>query len=203
MTSIGFDKDTIMKRKISINQSKFGNVKNFVISHKTKLIPLVLVVLFILGIVKARMNANTSDVEAAGSPIEINQQVQLRAQNEDGDILKQSFDITILNAQRQQRVLAKGQWLRARNGKVFLVITMDMKNSLPATLYAEPVDWIRLIEGDKKIAPTAHQGMVEVRAQSTKETNVAFVVNENEKKFTLEIGGAYGIDQVQTLELEF
>ena len=177
------------------------NIRQHLMVHRKKLILGTLVFALIMGVVLTRSDGS-SDVQAVGAPVDINYFWTIPAQNKDGETVNRDFSVNITNAQRQKRVLVQGQWLKAREGKVFLILNMDITNSVRAPLFAEPVDWARLIESeDKKIAPTVHQALVEIRPEATKTTNVGFVVDEGQKNFTIELGRLW--DREDTIMIEF
>ena len=79
---------------------------------------------------------------------------------------------------------------------------MEIENTYKVALYTFPVDLFRFVRGDgQKFAPSTHQGTVTIRPQSTKKSNVAFVVEPTDKKFTIEVG-EIGKEK-QTLEITF
>ena len=187
-----------MRQKKNLLTNKFPKLENItsgVMNHKGKIILMALAILFVFGVTRSRAD-ESNDIQAEGSPVEIHESVQLAALNEDEQRLNQKFDVNITSAQRQKRVLVRGQWLRARDGKLFLVVNMDIKNNIRTAMHALPQDWLRLVkEEGKSIAPTAHQGLIEIRPLSTKETNVAFVIDENEKDFTVDVGAVDQLDK--------
>lgn len=190
------------KRDSISNKSQIiHTVKSFLLNNKGKIGLLVLATFFVIGVNYSRAQ-EADDTQSVGSPAEIRETVQLTALNKDEQRLNQKFDVSITSAQRQKRVLVRGQWLRARDGKLFLVVNMDIKNNIRVAMHALPQDWMRLVkEENKEIAPTAHQGLVEIRPLSTKETNVAFVIDENETDFTINIGAVDQLDK--TIKIEF
>lgn len=191
-----------MRQRISTeSNSMLANVKNFLLSNKLKIIA-VAAVLILVGNFIARRNNSSADIQQIGSPVSLQYDLLIPAQNEDGDTVNRDLKIKVTDAQRQKRVLVKGSWVRAREGKVFIVVNMDVTNEARAILYGNPVDWARLVEDDaKKIAPSVHQGDLEIRPQSTKVTNIAFVVDENRTSATIELGRIWGLED--TINIEF
>ena len=77
-----------------------------------------------------------------------------------------------------------------------------MDNPDKVVYYSNPTDLFRYLRGDgKKFAPTVHQGIIQVRPDSTKNSNVGFVIDANANTFLVEMGDLEG--QRQTLELKF
>ena len=99
-------------------------------------------------------------------------------------------------------LLVQGKRAKTREGKTFLIINMEVENTYSVPLYSFPVDIVRLVREDgKRIAPSVHQGTVEVRPISTKKSNVGFVVDPNDKDFKLEVGEVSGEKEI--LEISF
>lgn len=192
----------IMRQRIASEQNNvISNVKDFLVSNKFKIVVIVAVVVLIGNFVARRNNSN-ADIQQIGSPVSLQYGISIPAQNADGDTVNRDLKIKINDAQRQKRVLVKGNWVRAREGKIFIVVNMDVTNETRAILYGNPVDWARLVEDDvKKVAPSVHQGDLEIRPQSTKVTNIAFIVDENRSSATVELGRIWGLED--TINIEF
>jgi len=191
-----------MRQRISSEQNTLlATIKDFLFSHKLKIIAIA-AVLVLVGNFMARRNSSNADIQQIGSPVSLQYDISIPAQNEDGDTVNRDLKIKVTDAQRQKRVLVKGSWVRAREGKIFIVVNMDVTNEARAILYGNPVDWARLVEDDaKKVAPSVHQGDLEIRPQSTKVTNIAFIVDENRTSATLELGRIWGLED--TIDIEF
>lgn len=192
----------IMRQRIASEQNNvISNVRDFLVSNKFKIVVIVAVVVLIGNFVARRNNSN-ADIQQIGSPVSLQYDISIPAQNADGDTVNRDLKIKINDAQRQKRVLVKGNWVRAREGKIFIVVNMDVTNETRAILYGNPVDWARLVEDDvKKVAPSVHQGDLEIRPQSTKVTNIAFIVDENRSSATVELGRIWGLED--TINIEF
>lgn len=132
----------------------------------------------------------------------INQTYAIVARDKDGRSLGTETNLVITDAEKTSSVLIQGKRYNTRNGKLFLLINFEMDNPDTSVYYTNPTDLVRYQRVDgKKFAPTVHQGIVQVRPQSTKNSNVGFVVDESEKNFTIEIGEVDGTKQ--TLEIKF
>jgi len=191
-----------MRQRINSEQNTLiVTVKDFLLSNKLKIV-VIAAALILIGNFVARRNNSNADIQQIGSPVSLQYDISIPAQNADGDTVNRDLRIKITDAQRQKRVLVKGNWVRAREGKVFIVVNMDVTNETRAILYGNPVDWARLVEDDvKKVAPSVHQGDLEIRPQSTKVTNIAFIVDENRTSATLELGRIWGLED--TIDIEF
>ena len=112
------------------------------------------------------------------------------------------FTLTVTDAQFADSILVQGKRARPIKGRVFLVINMEIENSYKVPLYAFPVDLFRFVRSDgKKFAPSTHQGTVQIRPESTKKSNVAFVVLPTDKKFKIEVGDVNS--PKETIEINF
>ena len=133
----------------------------------------------------------------------INQSFSTQARTEDKIRVRDAdLLVTINGADIDNSLLIQGKRARTREGKTFLIINMEVENEFQVPLYIFPVDLLRLVREDgKKIAPSVHQGTVEIRPISTKKSNVGFVINPDEKNFKLEIGELSG--EKQLLEISF
>lgn len=111
--------------------------------------------------------------------------------------------VKLTNAEIANSLLVQGKRARTREGKTFLIINMEVENQFAVPLYTFPVDLLRLVREDgKKIAPSVHQGTVEVRPISTKKSNVGFVVDPGDKDFKVEVG-ELSADDKKLLEISF
>ncbi|MEX0621549.1 MAG: hypothetical protein WD187_00945 [Candidatus Woykebacteria bacterium] len=134
--------------------------------------------------------------------IEINKSYEVVARTEERLRTDGNFKLRITNAEFGDYILVQGKRANPIEGKVFLVINMEVENPYPVALYAFPVDLFRLVREDgSKFAPSVHQGSVQIRPESTKKSNVGFVVFPSEKKFKLEVGDVS--DPKETLVITF
>ncbi len=121
--------------------------------------------------------------------VPLSQKFDVVAKTQDGKTTNGKFHVEVTGTYRAPSLLVQGETVTARNGKDFVIVNMEVTNSYNVPLYIQPVDDFRLIGADgKKFAPTAHQGNVEVRPQSTKTSNVGFVVPKSTRKFKVEVG---------------
>lgn len=185
----------------SQNTSSLSNRYRLLVQNNSRVIVGAIVFVFLVGVFTSQTRSS-SDEQSVGSPVGVDYTVDIAGQNKAGDTLNKNLSVTITEARRQKRVLVQGSWIKAKEGKVFLILDFDVTNSVGAAMYGMPVDWVRLIrDEDKKVAPTVHQGQLELRPVASKETNVGFVVDEDSKEFTVELGRIYGLED--TLQLEF
>jgi len=166
----------------------FSGVKTFA-KTKPKIFYAILIILIAagsyfsyLGIKQSVRKSLLGESRVLGNSFEITS----RAGN--GSALDKKMTINLTNANITNQILIQGERAKTREGKLFLIINMELNNDEPFVVYSFPVDLVRLARGDKKFAPSVHQGKVEIRPSSTKISNVGFVIDEGEKNFTLELG---------------
>ena len=133
----------------------------------------------------------------------INKELSVQARTRDKiRVSDANLKVNLVNAEMANGLLVQGKRAKTREGKTFLIINMEVENTYAVPLYSFPVDLLRLVrEDDKRIAPSVHQGTVEVRPISTKKSNVGFVVDPNDKDFKLEVGEVSGEKEI--LEISF
>lgn len=163
------------------------NTVSFFISKPKRIVYLVIAAFAAVGIYTIFFSNNNSGV--TGKLLPLKQNFEVVAKTKDGKNTNGKFQVEVTSANKAESLLIQGQRVIARNNKIFLVVNMEISNSYKVALYNQPVDSFRLIGDDgKKYAPTAHQGNVEIRPQSTKTSNVGFVVPKDQKKFKVEVG---------------
>ena len=137
-----------------------------------------------------------------GPTVSINQTYTVTARTKERKATDGTLTLKVTSAQIGNSILVQGKTARPIKGKSFLIINMEIENTYKVALYTFPVDLFRFVRGDgQKFAPSTHQGTVAIRPQSTKKSNVAFVVEPTDKKFTIEVG-EIGKEK-QTLEITF
>jgi len=113
-----------------------------------------------------------------------------------GQLILKLTDAKITNS-----LLVQGKLAKPINGKMFLVLNMEIENPYKVSLYAFPVELFRLVRDDgQKFASSVHQGTVQIHPNSTKKSNVGFVILPSDKKFKVEVGD---LGNQKTLEITF
>ncbi|MDP2671267.1 MAG: DUF4352 domain-containing protein [bacterium] len=161
-----------------------------------------LIIVFFIG--KTALGAIGSDTGSSSSSTSVNigKNFDSIGRTKDGRPTDGTLPIKLTNAQITDKVLVQGQNATARNGKTFIVIYLEVENKYQVPLYTTPLDLFRLVRSDgKRIAPSVSQGNVEVRPISVKRSNVAFVIDRNEKNFTIELGEIRG--EKQAVQINF
>lgn len=138
--------------------------------------------------VKAR-SKNTSPSAKGEITIKVDKAFDFIGRDQNGNPTLNDLSLAFTTASKKDSVTIQGQKATAKDGKIFLVLEVQIKNDSQQVLYLLPVDLIRLVMDEgTKVAPSVHQGMVEVRPVSTKFSNLGFVVEVSQKEFKFEIG---------------
>ncbi len=187
---------TIGDKTLNISRRSFGfsaSLKKFRIPILTILAITILVLLAVWAQSGISQKPTAKINQAFSTQARTENKVRVR----DADLF-----VTINGADIDNSLLVQGKRARTREGKTFLILNMEVENEFQVPLYIFPVDLLRLVRDDgKKIAPSVHQGTVEIRPISTKKSNVGFVIDPDEKSFKLEIGELSG--EKQLLEISF
>lgn len=150
--------------------------------------------------VKSQENANASKDAIATATI--NQSYPFAARNVSGQLVdKKQLKMTITQAEINKRIIIKGQPATARDGKAFLILTIEIDNSDTQKLYLPVNELVRLEEGDKMRAPDVHNDLVLAEPIATKTTRIGFLVDDPKREFTLKVGEVSGAKQ--TIDLKF
>lgn len=184
----------VERKRISFSSSSFGGVFKKIFSNIKVIGFIIMALLAAFGLYSIFIgNNNSANNSAPANVLPLKQSFSVVAQTKDDKTTNGNFKVDVTGAYRSDSVLVQGTSVVARNGKDFMVINMDITNQYNVPLYMYPVDSYRLIDTDgKKYAPTAHQGQVEVRPQSTKTSNVGFIVPKDQSKFKIEVGQLTG-----------
>lgn len=133
----------------------------------------------------------------------LNQNFSVQARTTDKVRVRDAdLHVTLTNADINNSLLIQGKRATTREGKTFLIIAMEVENEFQVPLYIFPIDLLRLVRDDgKRVAPSVHQGKVEVRPISIKKSNVGFVIDPSDSEFKLEVGELSGDKQL--IEISF
>lgn len=106
------------------------------------------------------------------------------------------------NVEMRDEIIVRGQKFNSVPGRTFLVINMKLVNSLTQAVEINTKDYLRLgVSENEWLAPDIHNDPVTVQAISTKPTRVAFPVDSNLRRFSLQLGEISGEKEV--LEIDF
>lgn len=166
-------------------------------NRKTKSVLVVIIALILIFVagtaVVFAVNAFKTPTNQAGPTLEISKSFNSTGRTKDGRATDGTLPIKLTSAQIADSVLVKGEKATARNGKLLLIINLEIENKYQITLFSKPYNLLRLVRSDgKRIAPSVYQGDVEVLPISVKKTNLAFVIDPSEKHFTIEAGEVNG-----------
>lgn len=201
------------QQKFSANA--FNNFRNKFSQNKKKLkfVPFVLVGLVLMVAVGLFLRSNNTSVLSDKSSQALEQEKPLSVQT-----LNKNFTFPVLGADGKEagklqytvetaelrdQLIIKGQQARAVDGRVFLIISVKLKNDTEHTISVNTRDFIRLKrEGsDELLAPTIHNDPVEAQAISTLTTRLGFSLpKDSTKNMSLLIGEIKG--KKQTVELD-
>lgn len=112
------------------------------------------------------------------------------------------LNMTVQSAEKTDTILIQGQRSHTINGKTFLIVYFSVDNPDNLLYFTNTNDLFRLVDSDgKRIAPAVHQGTIDIRPDATKTSQVGFVVDHAQNKFTIEIGQTD--NRKKTIEINF
>lgn len=179
------------------------NIKRFAANHK-KLIFIVGAILVILTasllLIRGTQTNGGSLLSTTSrtnfnpqTQIEVNRRIEMPIRDESGQVTGSTLPITITTADRSKRILIQGKPATSRDGKMFLILNLEIDNNSTNQLTIRPIDFIRLLDNDgKSFAPDVHNNEVKAEPISIKKTRVGFVVDENQKSFKFQFGELSG-----------
>lgn len=106
-----------------------------------------------------------------------------------------SIKYFIKNAELRNEIIVKGQKVSSVSGRTFLVLSIKLTNELENDIEISTRDYVRLqINGSSEhLAADVHNDPVQVAAIATKETRLAFPVNDDlTQDFVLRVGEIKG-----------
>ncbi len=172
----------------------------------------VLVVVLILGFgafniakpnktVSNGISSITSNVNSLAN-VNVNKRFEIPIKNKDGSQTGEKLGITITNIEKTREILIKNNPAKTKNGKIFLVLNIEIQNDTKKQLTVRPVDMVRLIGDDgRSYAPDVHNNEVTAEPVSLRKTKVGYVVDENKNNFKLFVGEVRG--QQEEIEVVF
>jgi hypothetical protein len=169
----------------SVRRANYMSILSLFKKIPGKVVIAILAVVAVFGLYSIISNMSATPSKS----LVLNQKFDVVAKTQDGKTTNGKLAIQVTGAQKAVSMLVQGSTVTARNNKVFLIINMDITNPYLLPLYTYPVDSFRLVGADgKKYSPTTHQGNVEVRPESTRTSNVGFIVPKDQKRFKVEVG---------------
>jgi hypothetical protein len=111
----------------------------------------------------------------------------------------------IESAEVRDELIVKGKKARAVEGRTFLVLKLKIINTFNQSIQVNARDYIRLTMNKNvadKFAADIHSDPVEVQPDSTKQSRLAFPMNEDDKDLVLFIGELSGKKEEFKLSLK-
>lgn len=108
----------------------------------------------------------------------------------------------LTDAELKKEIKVKNETKKANDGQNYLILRIELQNDTADRLAIISNKYIRLIgENNKKFSPDFHNAMVAIDPLSVRRDLVAYIVNQNAKNFTFQIGELEG--QKQSIEMAF
>lgn len=134
--------------------------------------------------------------------VEIGKSFAFPIRNGNGEATKGDLKMTMTTVEKTNRILIKGTPATSRDGKIFLIVNLELDNPTQNKLGLAPVELIRLVDSSgKKFAPDVHNDKVTIEAISIKKTRVGFVVDENATGLKLQVGEVGGTKELFDLPM--
>lgn len=111
------------------------------------------------------------------------------------------FRIKIEKATLVKMVTNKSKPVLSKTGESFLLVYLEIENNLKTSLNVGSSNYFRLIDNNRKFAPDFYNTSVSVPAISTKKDQIGFVVKEDQKTFSLQVGEIEGKKEI--IEIKF
>lgn len=196
------NKPTINNFNPNFNFSKNGLNNKRKKSKLGKILKILVILLVVVGILfflqknlNKRMSGKTTLQQASALPVTsqilpINKKFTFPGLDEAGK-KKGKLDLNITTVEKTNQVIVQEKTYTAKNGKIFLIINLELKNESTSRLNIFPGDLIRLVVNgveDKKLAPDLHNNYVNVAPLSTKIERVGFVIDSQAQGLKLQVG---------------
>ena len=164
-------------------------------------VPLIVIVIILIGVVKALGNVSKS-TSSDSTTYQLAKQKAVATLNRVFTFplgtTGGSFKFTLIDADLQKQIIVKGSRVTAIDGRIFLILNLKLANNQSQGLQVNTRDFIRLsVNGNTAefFAPEIHNDPVDVHAISTQPARVGFPVNESDKNFVLRVGEINGKKQ--------
>ena len=191
--------------------NKLNRLRNIKMNSLKKVVLIGIVILIlVIGIsLLGRSSSNSSggskaQVSSTSSKnvptVEINKSFEFSAINAKKEKVNIKFNLA--TAERKNEVKVKGEARQVTGTKDYLLLRIELENTNPERLAFATADYIRLQgDGDKLFAPDFHNGNVIIDPLSVKRDLVAYVVDKEDKNFTILVGELEG--EKQKIEINF
>lgn len=124
--------------------------------------------------------------------------------NDQGQLLSKQGKVkfVLTDAELQNEIKLKGETKKTNNNQKYLLLRIELQNDTSDRLAIISNKYVRLIGNDgKKYSPDFHNAMVAVDPLSVRRDLVAYIVNNDAKNFTFQVGELDG--QKQPIEIAF
>lgn len=190
-------------------------IKSFKIPKKFFLLFTGFLILIFLGLkifsVNNKTKANNTNPKTITSQAEqkvtLNREFEFKipAINDQGQFIPKKegkIKLILTEAELKKEIKVKNETKQANEGQQYLIIRIELQNDTADRLAIISNKYIRLIgENNKKFSPDFHNAMVAIDPLSVRRDLVSYIVNENAKNFTFQIGELEGTKQ--TIEIAF
>jgi flagellar basal body-associated protein FliL len=173
-----------------------------------KKLVLIFVIILVLGGVVAVLSRNSKQPEstsaeetAVSAPIKttaINQTFTFPIGEKTEEEQQDTISYMIENAEIRKEIIVQGKKAAAIEGRAFLILTLKLTNTHNVSVEINTKDYVRLGVGEteERLAPDINNDPVTIQPISTKNTRVAFPVNESDiANLTLYVGEIKGDKQ--------
>lgn len=189
---------------------------------KSPLIPFIVIVLVVFGVAIFALSnvigrsttsatptlasSNTKQVNVAKPIVQrtLNKAFDFPLKDASGKVVSK-LHYVVKSAELNNQIIIKGQQATAIQGRMFLVLNLQITNSYNKSIQLNTRDYIRLITGNspEKLAADIHNDPVEVQAISTKYTRLGFPIDSADaNSLTLQVGEITGPKQLVKLNLQ-
>ena len=138
----------------------------------------------------------------SSAKVNVGRRFEVPIKNKDGSETGEKLGITITTIEKTNEILIKNSPAKTKNGKIFLVLNIEIQNDTKKQLTVRPVDMVRLIGDDlRSYAPDVHNNEVSAEPVSLRKTRVGYVVDQSKNNFKLLVGEVRG--QQEPIEVSF
>lgn len=189
-----------MNNRIPLRQGSGRFIKYFIF----------VLVIFVIAIAVKALSASSAP-SSTSSKVQLKEAVATKPVSKDINIIIADEDgeeldpvtMRIDNVELREEIIVQGQKATSVEGRGFLVVNLKLVNPLESGVEINTKDYLRLGENDSNewLAPDIHNDPVVIQAISTKPTRVAFPVNIETRRFSLQVGEIAGEKEI--IEIDF
>jgi len=118
-----------------------------------------------------------------------------------GKTLKTTVLLSIVSVEKTNQIFVRNKPVRTTPDKSFLVLNLELENKNPERLYFYTSDYVRFVAEGKKLEADFKNPRLEIAPFSTKKDKLAFLIENKENKFQIQIGEVVGL--LETIEISF